>query len=79
MQGTKGTMGDKGVVGPSGEKGSAGMAGPSGDRGNTNVAVTDPHRRCIILLKNCFQNRINKNKHFSLYHGSSLCHAYVVT
>ena len=71
MQGSKGTMGDKGVVGPNGAKGSAGMAGPSGDRGNTNFAVTDPHRRCIIILNNddvCFQDRINKNKHYSLSH-----------
>ena len=71
MQGSKGTMGDKGVVGPDGEKGSAGMTGPSGDRGNINFAVTDPYRRCNIILNNddfCFQVSINKNKHYSLYH-----------
>ena len=48
MKGSKGKTGDKGVVGPDGTKGSEGMAGPSGDRGNTNFAVIDPHRRCII-------------------------------
>ena len=68
-------MGDKGVVGPNGAKGSAGMAGPSGDRGNTNFAVTDPNRRCIIILNNddvCFQDRINKNKHYSFWVNSHI-------
>ena len=72
MQGSKGKMGDKGVVCPDGAKGSEGMAGPSGDRGNIDFAVTYPHRRCIIILNNddvWFQNRINKNKHCSLYPG----------
>ena len=52
MHGPKGKMGDQGVVGPSGTKGSVGMVGASGDQGNKYYAVTDPHRRVIIILNN---------------------------
>ena len=63
MQGSKGTMGDKGVVGPNGAKGSAGMAGPSGDRGNTNFAVTGRERliQSDSSARFCFELSGNSN------------------